>query len=116
MSSGKAMEDYVNKEIETFVTSIIKKLKTTHEKFVDVDFGPTEDDEFGAVSFYGNVSPEPAGSKYPKPEQLRWERPLYEDKLGEGEKKDNIEEEEFDEFALSVDKDDEVEVDQILLL
>lgn len=105
----KIMEETVNKQTEIFVSSILKKLKSTHEKFVDSDFGPSEKDEFGAISFYGNGPPEPAGSKYPKPEQLRWERPLYRDQL-DTEKDVAEAQEEEDEFAISGDKDENEEV------
>jgi hypothetical protein len=77
-------------------------LKISHEKFEDVDFGPTEKDEFGAVSFYGTALPAPAGSKYPAPETLRWERPLYDDsKFGaaEAQQEEVVEEEPEDEFG-----------------
>ena len=72
---GKKIEAIV----EAKVKSIIDKLKASHEKFVDEDFGPTSTDEFGANSFYGSQLPAPAGSKYPKPEDLKWERPQYDD-------------------------------------
>lgn len=66
-------------KIEAKVKEIVNKLKSTHEKFEDPDFGPNEKDEFGALSFYGSSLPAPAGSKYPAPETLRWERPIYDD-------------------------------------
>lgn len=59
--------------------SIVDTLKATHEKFVDKDFGPTEDDEFGAKSLYGDMNPASVGPKYPPPESLRWQRPQYDD-------------------------------------
>lgn len=43
--------------------AIIDKLKVAHEKFSDPDFGPTDGDEYGAKSLYGNaVPPSPAGN------------------------------------------------------
>ncbi|RYH31541.1 hypothetical protein EON65_02395 [archaeon] len=54
-------------------------MKVKHAKFEDGDFGPKPNDEYGAVSFYGSAKPDPAGSKYPAPETLRWERPQYAD-------------------------------------
>eukprot|EP01033_Poteriospumella_lacustris_P005213 gene5213-3723_t len=49
----KSEEDKINKKVERKVKEIIDKLKTTHSKFEDPDFGPTADDEYGAVSLYG---------------------------------------------------------------
>lgn len=87
LKDPKVISD-INKQVEAKVKVIVNELKTTHAKFVDVDFGPKEDDEFGATSLYGpaNKTPEPAGSKYPSPDTLRWDRPLYDD--------DNFEEDE----------------------
>lgn len=93
-------------KVEAKVKEIINKLKTTHEKFEDADFGPNEKDEFGAISFYGSALPAPAGSKYPAPETLKWERPLYDDnKFSEPGAKEANEEEE--EEAEEEDFDDE---------
>jgi hypothetical protein len=62
------------------VKDIIDKLKLSHAKFEDPHFGPTETDEYGVIAFYGNNGkPDPAGSKYPAPESLTWERPRYDD-------------------------------------
>jgi hypothetical protein len=53
---------------------------------VDGDFGPPPEgstDESGATSLYGNPPILPGGStgsQYPKPEQIKWIRPLYADK------------------------------------
>ncbi len=73
--------DKFDEKVEKRVKDIIDKLKQSHTKFEDPDFGPTGKDEFGAVSFYGNGKPDPAGSKYPAPETLKWERPRYDDKI-----------------------------------
>lgn len=98
---------------------IVSKLKASHEKFADPDFGPSEADEFGALSLYGGGAPNPAGSKYPAPESLRWERPQYDDgKLGgageEQEEEEDVEQEEDDEFAMFAGGDDD-EVRLLLL-
>lgn len=82
---NKSELDKIEVQVENQVKAIVKKLKETHEKFNDNDFGPTEADPDGAISFYGpppkkgDVKPEPAGSKYPDPATLTWERPHYED-------------------------------------
>ena len=115
-------------------------MKLSHAKFEDVDFGPTENDEFGAVSFYGssNSLPDPAGSKYPLPSSLKWERPLYaddkfndhvvsgenkpsqdveetvdaEDKVGDTPSKDDLETsiDDDDEFGIHSSADNDAEV------
>lgn len=83
-------------------------MKSTHEKFKDPDFGPSEDDEYGAKSLYGDGPPAPAGTnKYPSPESLRWDRPHYADKVfgadgKEVEVEEEEEEEEEDEFSSSM--------------
>ena len=108
----------IESKIEAKVKEIVNKLKTTHEKFEDPDFGPSEKDKFGAISFYGSALPAPAGSKYPAPETLKWERPIYEDTKftdGGAETKDaeeeaaNEEENEFeDEFGYSGEDEEKV--------
>lgn len=62
------------------VKEIISTLKSSHSKFVDSEFGPNGCGEYGENSLYGIGQPDPAGSKYPSPDTLRWERPQYEDK------------------------------------
>jgi hypothetical protein len=69
----------IDKELEQKVKVIVDKLKISHNKFVDPDFGPNENDEFGAISLYGSSMPAPSGSKYPPPDTLKWERPVYDD-------------------------------------
>lgn len=69
----------IEEKVEKKLKEVIDQLKAKHTKFEDTDFGPTEKDEFGAISFYGSGKPDPAGSKYPAPESLRWERPQYAD-------------------------------------
>jgi hypothetical protein len=96
---------------------VIDKLKQSHTKFEDPDFGPTEKDEYGAISFYGNGKPDPAGSKYPSPDTLKWERPRYDDKIfeeGSGKKEgeegaggENGEAEEKGEEKAEEEEDDE---------
>jgi len=47
-------------------------------QFTDPDFGPNDDDEYGAESLYGNppVRPGASGaSSYPAPERISWIRP-----------------------------------------
>lgn len=88
--------------VEKKVKELVDKLKASHAKFEDPDFGPQESDEFGAKALYGEGKPDPAGSKYPAPESLKWERPQYDDStnLGSGEEKekgDNDEEDDEDE-------------------
>ena len=96
---------------------LVDKLKISHEKFTDPDFGPnsTNDDEFGSRSLYGPAPPTPVGvSKYPKPDTLRWDRPQYDDdKFVEGEEDDDDTEDddsEDDEFGFgpAVQAEDEV--------
>ncbi len=75
----------IDLSIEAKIRVIVDKLKVSHEKFEDPDFGPREKDEFGAVSFYGDGPPDPAGSKYPSPSTLKWERPRYRDEAAGGD-------------------------------
>lgn len=117
----KQEEDKINKKVERKVKEIIDQLKISHNKFEDPDFGPRPDDEFGAISLYGGKAPEPAGSKYPAPETLRWERPLYTDdkfntdgdKEEKGDEEEEDEEDEEDEFAFGGGRDEEKEVSLI---
>ena len=71
----------LDKKVEAKVKEIIDKLKANQQgKFEDPDFGPQPDDEYGAKSLYGSAKPDPASaSKYPAPDKLRWDRPLYDD-------------------------------------
>ena len=71
----------LDKKVEAKVKEIIDKLKANQQgKFEDPDFGPQTDDEYGAKSLYGSAKPDPASaSKYPAPDKLRWDRPLYDD-------------------------------------
>ena len=100
----------IHAKVETKIKSVIDDLRASHGKFEDKDFGPTEVDPYGAKSLYGAIAPDPAGhSKYPAPDTLRWDRPIYEDKNfsnGDGEEgkaaggdEGEEEEDEFDEFA-----------------
>lgn len=114
----------IEAQVEKKVKDVVNKLKASHGKFEDPDFGPNEKDEYGAISFYGDAPPAPAGSKYPKPETLRWERPQYRDDKfvagggGGGDGPDEAaevveegeEEEEDDEFGFGGD-DEEDEMD-----
>ena len=104
------------KTIEKKVQAIINVLKQTHEKFTDKDFGPSSKDIFGAVSLYGEGKPDPAGSKYPKPDSLTWHRPIYimDDKdfkdrqknKGDAERKGEEEEEEEEEEDYEEEEDE----------
>ena len=68
----------MEKIVEKRVKETIDNLKQQQTKFVDCDFGPTEEDEFGSISLYGTGQPDPAGqSKYPAPDTLEWKRPVY---------------------------------------
>lgn len=93
----------INLKVEAKVKEIVNKLKMSHAKFEDPDFGPLESDEFGAKSLYGAAPPDPAGSKYPSPESLMWQRPQYDDnhfsngKTGEEDEEEDIEEDEDDD-------------------
>lgn len=116
-------KEKIDKKVESKVKEIVEKLKESHSKFVDIDFGPTEKDEFGAISFYGNGKPDPAGSKYPSPDTLKWERPLYSDeKFGKNEgesgssnaadddteeEDEEFDEEDDDEYGISLDRQDD---------
>lgn len=104
-------QERIEKKIESLVKKIVVELKSSHAKFEDKDFGPNDEDEYGAISFYGDISslPDPAGSKYPPPKTLKWQRPLYaDDKFnkegGENETKSESENVEVldddDEFAV----------------
>ena len=96
----------IDKQVEAKVKSIIDKLKATHEKFVDEDFGPNDDDEYGTVSLYGSKDPSAAGAKYPAPDSLKWERPQYDDDKfahteAEEDEAEEDEEEDDDEYGFS---------------
>jgi hypothetical protein len=111
-----AEQKKIEAKVEAKVKELVNKLKASHEKFEDSDFGPQESDEFGALSFYGSALPAPAGSKYPAPETLKWERPLYDDsKFTEGQAEEvaddaeTVEEDEYeDEFGFHAEEEDEV--------
>lgn len=115
----------LNLVVEKKIKEYVDKLKSTHSKFEDGDFGPKEVDKLGASSLYGTTIPAPAGSKYPRPEDLRWDRPLYDDNYfssaaagenggqeadadeGDGEGGDEFGDDEFgdDEFGPSIEED-----------
>lgn len=114
----------LNLIVEKKVKEYVDKLKSTHGKFEDRDFGPQETDKLGASSLYGTKIPAPAGSKYPRPEDLRWDRPLYDDNYfssaaagendsdreadaNEGDGGDEFGDDEFgdDEFGPSIEDD-----------
>lgn len=95
--------------VEKKVKEVVQQLKANHSKFEDPDFGPNEKDEYGAISLYGNCKPDPAGSKYPSPESLRWERPQYADDKFRKEANldaDTVDGEEDDDEDEDEDEDD----------
>ena len=108
--------EQIDKKIESLVKAIITKLKTSHSKFEDPDFGPSDEDEYGAVSFYGPAAavPDPAGSKYPPPCALKWERPIYaDDKFDNSEEDKEIDDgddESDDEFGIQAHSGQDGEV------
>lgn len=113
-------EKKIDNCVEKKIKDIVDRLKGKSEKFIDPDFGPTDDDEYGAKSFYGSSLPAPAGSKYPAPESLLWTRPVYDDDKfslaaknkssddGESDGNDDEEEEEEDEYGSGGDNDSNV--------
>lgn len=52
MKDKKVIID-IDRQVEKKVKEVVDKLKVSHEKFTDPDFGPNEKDEFGALSLYG---------------------------------------------------------------
>ena len=126
LKNAKVIAD-INKQVEAKVKSIVDDLKTSHNKFIDKDFGPLTVDDNAEMSLYYGKIPAPSGSKYPRPEDLRWDRPIYEDNHfaeedentdseGNGESKsvdesvdDGLEDEDWNEKALKMtDTADEV--------
>jgi len=98
---GKDLKDAtvmaaINKEVENKVKTIIDGLKTSHYKFIDTDFGPVNDDDPAVQSLYASKTPPPSGSKYPRPEDLRWVRPIYDDNHFDEEHKDGDETKEIE--------------------
>jgi hypothetical protein len=97
----------IDRKVEAKVKEIVDKLKATHQQFADPDFGPNAGDVYGAKSLYGTEPPSPAGSKYPSPDSLRWDRPHYddgkflhtEDDTEEFNSDSDAEEDEFGEFG-----------------
>lgn len=114
--SIKEEMDKIEQKIEKKVKEILTDLKASHSKFIDPDFGPNDEDEYGAKSLYGNSGkPDPAGSKYPAPETLSWERPQYADGglggNGNGENEDEEDEDEDDDDDLGYFRKDESKVE-----
>jgi hypothetical protein len=97
-------------KVDKKVKEIILDLKKSNTKFVDPDFGPKDNDEFGAISLYGDAGkPDPAGSKYPDPSTLIWDRPHYADGTGLASGGDEGVEDEDDEEEYDDDNDEEDE-------
>ena len=111
--------DEIHAKVEKRVRAIIDELKKSHTKFEDADFGVSETDEYGEIGLYGDMSktPDPAGSKYPEPSKLVWERPQYNDDESpntpseEGKEKkgddDDSDEDSEDDDSEDEDSDDE---------
>ena len=70
LNDRKKVEE-INSLVEKKVKGYVEKLKSSHTKFIDEDFGPDGGDKYGAKSLYGTAMPAPAGSKYPRPDDLR---------------------------------------------
>lgn len=104
--------DAIDKQVEKAVKEIVEKLKASHGKFVDADFGPTSEDPHGAKSLYGNDLPTPAGvNKYPAPESIRWDRPQYSDDKFDAEDEGKEKVDEFgDDFGFGGGAEDEVTI------
>ena len=124
-----AEQKKIEAKVEVKVKEIINKLKASHEKFEDLDFGPNDKDMYGALSFYGSKLPAPAGSKYPAPETLRWERPQYDDSKftesttvidaeteEEDETKEAVVEQVYDEYSYHAEEADEVGIQCSIIL
>lgn len=111
-NSGINLNDFsqwssINSIVEARVKLIVDDLKKSDSKFVDPDFGPSDSDEYGAASLYGTTAPAPVGhSKYPSPESLRWDRPVYDDQQFNENKNENGTDELDDEFAFANTCDD----------
>ncbi len=104
LNDRKKVEE-INSLVEKKVKGYVEKLKSSHTKFIDEDFGPDGGDKYGAKSLYGTAMPAPAGSKYPRPDDLRWDRPVYDDNYftsetaeADGEEGDEGAEDDIDEF------------------
>ena len=110
----------IDKQVEARVKEIVEDLKSSHSKFEDPHFGPMEGDDLGANSLYGTKMPAPAGSKYPRPEDLKWDRPLYDDNHFDEVAKNqdeeaSVDEEEVDEYGDDEFGDDEFGMSSIQL-
>lgn len=78
LADTEAIYKKADKMVDAKVKEIVTKLKATHEKWTDPDFGPNASDEYGTKSLYPET-PDPAGSAYTEPKALEWMRPLYAD-------------------------------------
>ena len=107
--SAKEIQVQVEKEL----SAIVSKLKRDSTKWTDASFGPNDKDPFGALSLYGKIgTPDSVGlSKYPSPESLTWERPVYDDdhfpNLTPGDQ--NTEEEKEDDYGFGPQRNDETD-------
>ncbi len=92
------------------VMSIINGLKKRGEKFFsDPDFGPNDNDEFGAFAMYQDGKP--PGPNYPLPSKTKWCRPKYAKKVSIDSQGESMEDgdEEDDIFGNHVEDSDEEE-------
>jgi hypothetical protein len=109
-ASSSLSADDIQKAVEKTVGLIVAKLRQSHSKFEDPHFGPTAKDELATSSLYGATGvPNSVGlSKYPSPDSLRWDRPLYDDdNLVQEEDAENEDDDEFGYSAGASDKDDD---------
>ena len=49
----------INQKVEAKVKQVVDKLKISHEKFSDPDFGPNDKDQFGSLLFRSHISISP---------------------------------------------------------
>ena len=76
----KEFEASINSTLSKRVRALVDVCIKEAKKFEDKDFGPQDDDEYGAKSLYGDPPKKPGtagSSKYPDPQKLRWARPEY---------------------------------------
>ena len=88
----KDSEHGYNIVVEKIKTIIDDLKKQGTSSWCDPDFGPTENDQYGAKSLYwgGKAPPSVGHNRYPRPEELRWDRPVWkmdEDEEGPGGQK-----------------------------
>ncbi|GMI54341.1 hypothetical protein TeGR_g8450 [Tetraparma gracilis] len=77
-ASLAASQRLAEEQVSAAAALIAGRCKRSDIRWVDPDFGPSESDEYGAQALYGADERPPNGG-YPKPEKLRWQRPIYAD-------------------------------------